>query len=77
MIRALGMVVLGFLMMGIIIGVGILVGELLKMVERRLPNRWIDHPALLFTIATALFAAWFLGKVTVQIVDAAIAGGLL
>jgi hypothetical protein len=77
MIQALLTVVLGFLVMGIIVALGVFAGELLIMANRHIPARYrncLDYPVLLVALVSGVICAWFLGEVTIQVLDAVVGG---
>jgi len=79
MIQALLTTVLGLLVMGIIVCLGVFASELFIMATGHIPARYrncLDYPVLLVVLVAGVISAWFLGKVTVQVLDAIIAGGL-
>ena len=77
MIQALLTTVLGLLVMGIIVCLGVFASELFIMANRHIPVRYrncLDYPVLLVVLVSGAIFAWFLGKVTVQVLDAVVGG---
>jgi len=79
MIQALLTVVLGFLVIGIIVALGVLAGELLIMAESRVPMKYrtlLDYPVLFGALVFGLICAWFMGQLTLDIANAVASGAV-
>jgi ABC-type sugar transport system permease subunit len=79
MIQALLTVVLGVLVIGIIVALGVISGELLIMAESRVPMKYrtlLDYPVLFGVLVFGLICAWFMGQLTLELANAVASGAL-